>query len=115
MTSCGLGPTNGTAPTAEEARVRVGTALSLLELAAQVLEELPEPEVALSLGDRALFHYLEAAQTARSWLVGHEAGDGVDRPARGSALGDGQRIYQWSEEETEGHFLAAMRDWSEGQ
>jgi len=30
-------------PTAEDARVRVGTALSLLELAAQVLEVLPPP------------------------------------------------------------------------
>lgn len=114
MTSCGLGPTSGR-PTAEDARVRVGTALALLELAAQVLEGLPEPEVALSLGDRELFRYLEAAETAESWLVGHEAGDSVDRPARGSALGDGQRIYQWSEEETERHFLAASQDWSGGQ
>lgn len=100
---------------AEEARVQVGTALALLELAAQVLEEVPRPEAAFAPGDRALYRYLKAAEAARSWLVGHELEDSVDRPARGSALGDGQRIYESSEEETEQDFLAAARDWSERQ
>lgn len=101
--------------TAEEARIRAGTALSLLELAAQVLEKVPPPETAFPLGDRELFRYLQVVETAQSWLVGHEVGDSVDRPGRGSALGDGQRIYDWNEEETERHFLEAMRDWSERQ
>lgn len=101
--------------TAEDARIRVGTALSLIELAAQVLEEVPSPETAFPLGDRELFRYLQAAETARSWLVGHEARDSVDRPGGSSALGDGQRIYRWSEEETELHFREAMKDWSERQ
>jgi hypothetical protein len=106
----------GSAPAAttiEEARVRAGTALAVLELAGQLLEELPPPETALALGDRELYRYLQAAETARGWLVGHEAGDSLDRPGPGSALGDGQRIYDWSEEETERHFLSAFQDWSE--
>jgi len=102
-------------PTAEDARTRVGTALALLELAAQVLEDLPPPEVAFPLGDRKLFRYLQAAEVAASHLVGRDAGADVDHPARGSTLCDGQRIYEWSEEETEQHFLAAIRDWSERQ
>ena len=100
-------------PTAEEARVRVGTALAVIELAAQVLEELPPPEVAFPLGDRALYRYLQAAETARGWLVGHEVCDSLERLGRESALGDGERIYGWSEEETERHFLGAFQDWSE--
>ncbi len=101
--------------TAEDARTRVGVALSLLELAAQVLEHVPPPETAFPLGDRELYRYLQAAEAARAWLVGHEAGDGVETPARGSALGDGTRIYTWEEAETERHFAAAIRDWSERQ
>lgn len=97
---------------AEDARVRVGTALSLLELAAQVLEKVPPPETAFPLGDRDLYRYLQAAESARSWLVGHEAGASVDTPTRGSALGDGKRIYAWNEEETERHFLDAIHNWS---
>lgn len=99
--------------TAEEARVRVGTAIGLLEVAAQVLEKVPRPEVALPLGDRALYRSLQAGEAAQAWLVGHEAGASVDNPSRGSALGDGRRIYEWSEEETEKHFQSALRDWSE--
>jgi hypothetical protein len=99
--------------TAEEARVRVGTALAVIELAAQVLHELAPPEVALRLDDRALYRYLQAAETARGWLVGHEAGDSLEQPGSSSALGDGLRIYEWSEEETEKHFLSAFQDWSE--
>jgi hypothetical protein len=100
-------------PTAEEARVRVGTALAVIELAAQVLDELPLPEVAFRLDDRELYRYLQAAETARGWLVGHGAGESVDHPGASSALGDGERIYAWSEEETERHFQSALEDWSE--
>lgn len=100
---------------AEDARVRIGTALSLLELAAQVLESVPSPETAFREGDRDLYRYLHAAETARAWLVGHQAGASVDRPGRGSALGDGKRIYDWNQVETERHFLAAVRDWSRRQ
>ena len=114
MTSCQAGPASPKTD-AEEARIRVGTALSLLELAAQVLDSVRPPEAAFPLGDRELYRYLQAAEAARSWLVGHEAGASVDRPARGSVLGDGKRIYEWSEEETERHFLHAIQDWSELQ
>jgi hypothetical protein len=114
MSACGAGHAMPTF-TAEEARVRVGTALALLELAAQVFEELPPLEVAFRLGDRELYRYLQAAETAESWLVGLDPDDSVDHPGAGSALGDGQRIYRWSEEETERHFENALRDWSERQ
>ncbi|HUP43656.1 MAG TPA: hypothetical protein VM599_10660 [Thermoanaerobaculia bacterium] len=112
MSACEAGSAPA-ATTAEEARVRVGTALAVLELAGQLLEVLPPPEAALALGDRALYRYLQAAETARGWLVGHEAGDSLDRPGPSSALGDGQRIYEWTEKETERHFLSALQDWSE--
>jgi hypothetical protein len=98
--------------TAEEARVRVGTALAVIELASQVLDGVPPPETALPSGDRELFRYLQAAETARGWLVGHDAADGVDRPGRSSALGGGQRIYEWGEEETERHFRSALEELS---
>lgn len=114
MSACGAGPAMPTL-TAEEARVRVGTALALLELAAQVFEELPPLEVAFRLGDRKLYRYLQAAETAESWLVGLAPHDSVDHPGPGSALGDGQRIYEWDEEETERHFENAIREWSERQ
>jgi len=105
----------GTLASAEEARIRAGTALALIELAAQVLHELPPVDVAFPLGDRTLYRYLQAAETASCWLVGQEAGDSVERPGPSSALGDGQRIYEWSEEETERHFQSALKDWSERQ
>ena len=98
---------------AEEARIRVGTALSVIELAAQVLHELPPVDVAFRLGDRTLYRYLQAAETAACWLVGQEEGDSVERPGPSSALGDGERIYAWSEEETERHFRSALNDWRE--
>ncbi len=101
--------------TAEEARFRVATSLALLELAAQVLDHAPSPETALAVGDRELYRYLQAAEAARSWLVGHEIGNSVECPAVGSALGDGITIYAWDEEETARHFAAALRDWSERQ
>jgi hypothetical protein len=106
-------PEAGPECSAEEARIRVGTALAVIELAAQVLAELPPVDAALRLGDRTLFRYLQAAETAACWLVGQEAGDSLERPGRSSALGDGQRIYEWSEEETERHFQSALDDWSE--
>lgn len=100
--------------TANEARVQVGTALAVIELAAQVLDKVPPPETALAAGDRELFRYLQAAETARGWLVGHDPGDSVDRPGRSSALGDGQRIYEWSDEEAERHLQHALEDWKGG-
>jgi hypothetical protein len=87
----------------------------VIELAAQLIDELPPPEAAFPLGDRALLRYLQAAETARGWLVGHEAGDSLEHPGRGSALGDGQRIYGWTDEETERHYQSGYEDWSEGR
>ena len=101
--------------TAENARIRVGTALALIELAAQVLDGVPPPETAFPLDDRELYRYLLIAETANFWLVGQEPDASVDRPGRSSALGAGQRIYEWSAEETERHFENALRDWSEGE
>lgn len=112
MSPCEAGPAR-VVLSAEEVRARVGTALYVIELAAQVLEELPPPEAALPLGDRALYRCLQAAETARGWLVGHEAGDSVERPGGGSALGDGWRIYRWADEETARHFRNALEDWRE--
>ena len=42
----------------EETKVRVGTALVLLELVAHMLEELPGPETAIEAGDPELWRYL---------------------------------------------------------
>lgn len=114
MSACEAGPARP-GFTVEEARTRVGTALALLELAAQVLEELPPPEAAFPLGDRELYRYLQAAETAEAWLVGLDPGDSLDHPGPASALGDGRRIYEWDDEETERHFESAVRDWSERQ
>ncbi|MFP3941627.1 MAG: hypothetical protein ACLF0P_15120, partial [Thermoanaerobaculia bacterium] len=100
---------------AEDARIRVGTALALLELAAEVFAELPPPEAALRLGDRELYRYLHAGQRANAWLVGQEPGDALERPNPGSALGEGESIYQWTEAEVERAFTAAVRAWSERQ
>jgi len=112
------GQDRATAPrewSAETARVQFGVALSLVELAAQVLQPLPAPELALRRGDRELYRALQGAETVSSWLVGHQEGDSVDHPGRGSALGDGQRIYGWSDEETARQFESALSDWSERQ
>ncbi len=112
MIDCELGlerPVN----TAEDARTRVGIALSLLELAAEVLDKVPPPETALSRGDRELYRYLQAAEAAKSWLLGHGSEDGVECPGVDSALGDGLRIFGWDDEETERHFDSALRDWGE--
>ena len=115
MSACELDPETMPRLSTEEVRTLVGTALALLELAGQLLEKAPPPETALPLGDRRRYCYLQAAETARWWLVGQEAADCVDRPARESALGEGQRIYRWTEEETERHFETALREWSERQ
>jgi hypothetical protein len=114
VSACGAEPARA-ATTTEEVRVRVGTALAVLELAGQLLEELPPPEAAFPFGDRALYRYLQAAETARGWLVGHEACNSLNDPGPGSVLGDGQRIYRWCEEKTERHFLSAFQDWSESR
>lgn len=93
---------------AEEARIRVGTALAMIELAAQVLEELPPPEAALQLEDRELYRNLLAGEKANHALVGRRGDETLERPGPGSALGEGQRIYEWSDEETARAFEAAL-------
>lgn len=93
-----------------ETRTRVGTALSLLELAAQVLEGLPGPETAIEAGDPELFRYLQAAATARGWLIGQGEEDSLECPGGSSAFGDSLRIFGWTEEETARHFRAAVED-----
>lgn len=97
-------------PATAEARTRLGTALALLELAAQVLEQLPSPKVALDAGDLELFRYLQAAETALGWLVGHGERDSLELPGPSSALGDGRRIFDWTDEEALRHFQAALED-----
>lgn len=93
----------------QDARVAVGTAPRLIELAAQVLEKMPAPERALQTGDPALLRYLQAARTALDWLVGQSEEDTLDSPGSSSALGQIQRIYWWTEEETVAHFRAALQ------
>lgn len=115
MTGCELEPETMPRVSTEEVRTLVGTGLALLELGVQLLEKAPPPETALPLADRERFRYLQAAETARLLLVGQEPGDCVDRPGADSALGAGQRIYEWSEEQTERHFQTALREWSERQ
>lgn len=107
------GGSGGAACTAQEARTRLGTALALLEVAAQALELLPPPEAALEAGDRELFRYLQAAETALGWVVGQGEGDCLDAPGPESALGDGQRIFDWTDEESLRHFQAALEDLGE--
>lgn len=92
-----------------DVRVAAGTALGLLELAAEVLESLPEPGTALEAGDPVQFRYLVAARAARRWLVGRGDGDTLASPGSPSALGDGQRIFSWSAAETALHFREALR------
>ena len=115
MSTCELDPETMPRLSTEEAHTLVGTALALLELAGQLLEKAPPPETALPFGDRKLYRYLQAAETARLLLVGQEPGDCLDRPGTDSALGAGQRIYEWSEEQAERHFESAVREWSERQ
>ncbi len=103
------------APNVERARTRVGLALSLVELAGQVLAELPGPDLAFRHGDPELFRYLQAAETMTAWLVGPGPGDSLDCPGPESALGDGIRIFEWGAEEAERHFQSACREWSERQ
>lgn len=93
---------------ADAARMRVGVALSLLELSAATLGALPPPEVSLERHDRSLFKYLRAARTLLDQVVGSEPGDTVDQPGAGSVLAAGRSIYGWSGAETYRRFLAAL-------
>lgn len=105
-----LPPSRDLIPANEETRVRVGTALALLELAAQVLEGLPGPETAFEGRDPGLFSHLQAAKTTLAWLVGQGEGECLDSPGPDSALGDGRRIFDWTDEESLRHFQAALED-----
>lgn len=106
--------TNGSRPSpqlsAGEARTRLGTALALLELAGQVLEKLPPPEVAVRAGEPRLFRYLQAAETTLGWIVGPGEGDSLESPGPSSALGDGRQIFDWTDEASLRHFQAALED-----
>lgn len=106
-TDCGRTPPPGGIT---EARTHLGTALALLELAAQVLEKLPAPQAGLDAGDPQLFRYLQAAETTLGWLVGQGEEDSLAAPGPASALGDGRRIFDWTDEESLRHFQAALDD-----
>lgn len=86
-----LAATSKAASPSEQALQVVGRC-SLTSSRTKLGGDLPPPETALPSGDRELFRYLQAAETARGWLVGHDPGDSVERPGRDSALGYGQRI-----------------------
>lgn len=94
-------------------RVTLYTGLSLLCKGAEILSRFPAPETALEVGDRERFRLLSAGEAALGWLVGHGVGDSVDSLGRESALGDAAAALDWSEEEAEGHFSAALADWRE--
>lgn len=96
--------------TVEGARVQVSTAITLVELAAEVLAKIPAPEVALRLGHRELFRVYQTAETMKGWLVGHGAAASGKEPEPGSALGDGRRIRSWTLGELDRHYFAALED-----
>jgi hypothetical protein len=91
-------------------RVTLYTALSLLCKGAEVLSRLPAAEAALEAGDLERFRLLSAGEAALGWLVGQGAGDSVDSLGQGSALGDAAGVLDWSEEEAQRHFGAALAD-----
>lgn len=95
---------------AEGARLRLGIALSLLELVTVTVESLPSPGTALEQDDRDLFKYLEAARAVRDRVCGPGAEDSVESPAPDSALGAGLCIYGWSWEETKRRFAASLAE-----
>jgi hypothetical protein len=99
----------------EDARVRVSAALMAAGQAAELLSRVPSPETALRAGDRDLFRFYQAAETALGWLVGHGIADRLDHPAPGSALGDANRILAWTAEEAEAHFNSALQDLQESE
>ncbi|MFP3939021.1 MAG: hypothetical protein ACLF0P_01825 [Thermoanaerobaculia bacterium] len=98
-------------PATSDLRVTLFTGLALLCKGAEVLSALPASEAALASGDPERFRLLSAGEAALGWLVGHGAGDSVDDLGRESALGEAAAALDWSEEELERHFAAALADW----
>lgn len=93
-----------------EARSHLATAVALVEVAARMLEKLPAPGAAVEAEDPELFRYLQSAETALGWLVGHGERETLETPGPSSALGDGRRIFDWTSEEALRHFQAALED-----
>jgi hypothetical protein len=94
-------------------RVTLYTALALLCKGAEIVSRLPALETALEAGDRERFRLLSAAGAALGWLLGQGAEDSVDALGRESALGDAGAVLDWSDEEAERHFAAALADFRE--
>jgi hypothetical protein len=94
-------------------RVTLYTALALVCKGAEILSRLPALETALEAGDRERFRLLSAAEAALGWLVGQGVEDSVDDLGRESALGDAGAVLDWSDEEAERHFSAALADFRE--
>lgn len=97
-------------PTNDEVRVTLFTGLGLLHLAAEVLSSLPSAETALAADDPERFRLLFAAEAARCWIVGHGAEDSPDLPGSDSAFAGAARALDWTPEELERHFAAALAD-----
>ncbi len=94
--------------------VRLHTALSILAAGEDVLARMAEPETAFESGDRERFRLLSAARAARSWLVGHGAGDELGRPGPDSAFGGAFAALGWTREELDRYYETALADWHEG-
>ncbi len=97
-------------PTNEQLRVSLLIGLGLLHIGAEILSRAPDVETALEAGDRERFRLLFAAEAAHCWVVGHGASDSADFPGQDSAFAAALRALDWTPEELERHFSAALAD-----
>jgi hypothetical protein len=97
----------------EQLRVALYTTLSLFTGAAEILAALPAIETTAKTGDQERFRLLSAAEAAYGWLVGHGSENSADSPSLDSALGGATAALDWTEEELDRHFAAALSDWTE--
>jgi hypothetical protein len=92
-------------------RVILHLALPLVRSVAEMLSVVPEAESAFEAEDPERFHLLSAVEVLQGQLVGQGLEDSFLRPSRESALGHVARVLDWSDEELERHFVAALSDW----
>ena len=97
-------------PTNEQVRVTLFIGLGLLHIAAEIFSAPPAVETALEAGDPERFRLLFAAEATRCWLVGHGIADSTDAPGEDSAFAGALRALDWTPEELERHFAAALAD-----
>lgn len=98
-------------PANAHVRVILHLALPLVRSAAEMLSAVPAAESAFEDQDPERFHLLSAVEALQGHLVGHGLEDSFLHPGRDSALGHVARVLDWSDEELERHFEAALSDW----